>query len=119
MLGCRAMHVSSTEALRSLCLCFNVAARFHVRHIIFDISNLGYYFYFVKDCDFKILVRTAFTPEELDFLLKDAEFREIYNSGDACPQTFELLCCLGQYLLDSAGFYRDRRNSSQSSSLSY
>ena len=47
----------------------------------------------------KTRMAAAFSPAELEYLLRNQHFRLIYDSDDERPETVDTLCHLGRSLL--------------------
>jgi hypothetical protein len=61
----------------------------------------------VKPSTLKTRVAAAFSPGELEYLLRNQTFRLIYDSDDERPETAEKLHELGRSLLSGQGVRRD------------
>lgn len=69
----------------------DTAADFHILAALVHQSTL------------KTRVAAAFSPGELEVLLRNQSFRLIYDSDDERPETVDILCRLGRSLLSGKG----------------
>jgi len=61
----------------------------------------------VKPSTLKTRVAAAFSPGELEYLLRNQHFRLIYDSDDDRPEAVDKLCGLGRSLLAGRGIPSD------------